>query len=612
MSGRLSATLADAVAMAWRASPVACLGQVGAAVLAGLTPVAGAWLLRAILDGLSGGHAQRVVHLVVLSILMAAAGGATALLPNLSQYLAAQSGLVVRREATIGLFSTLSRLHGLRLLEDPAFQDQLRLAEQAGSSGPGQIMSGAISIVQSVLTLSGFLITLLLLNPVLAAALVIAAIPVIYLERRIARQQVALITGITKNERRQLFYQQLMCSLHAAKEIRLFGLGAYFSDRMLDELGQVIRASRHVNRRVLAGNAAMAGTSAVVAGAGLVWAVTSASAGRLSLGDVAVYVTALGSVAIALGMVINAAAMSYRSLLLFGSYRDVLAQEPDLTEPAQPAPAGKLRRGIELDDVWFRYGPDTPWVLRGVSCFISHGQSLAVVGHNGAGKSTLVKLLCRFYDPDRGRILWDGVDLRDLDVPSLRERISAVFQDYMTYDLTAAENIELGELKLAGQADAVGAAASRAGIHEALAALPRGYQTLLTRSYLETGDDDPQSGVLLSGGQWQRVALARAFLRGSRDLMILDEPSSGLDAEAEHEIHASLARDRRGAATVLVSHRLNTVRDADHIVVLSGGVISEQGGHDALMAAAGIYARLFSLQARGFEQAATRMGVPSE
>jgi ATP-binding cassette subfamily B protein len=171
----------------------------------------------------------------------------------------------------------------------------------------------------------------------------------------------------------------------------------------------------------------------------------------------------------------------------------------------------------------------------------------------------------------------------------------------MTYELSATENIAVGDLGRAGDSQALMAAARRAGVHDTLAALPRGYDTLLTRAYFDLADrDNPETGVLLSGGQWQRLGLARALLREGRDLLILDEPSSGLDAEAEHEIHLSLRADRRDHATVLISHRLNTVRDADHIVVLADGIISEQGSHDALMARAGLYARLFSLQAKGY------------
>jgi ATP-binding cassette, subfamily B, bacterial len=312
-------------------------------------------------------------------------------------------------------------------------------------------------------------------------------------------------------------------------------------------------------------------------------------------------VVALGSVSQAVEGLITGGAMMYQALLMFQGYQDVLGEETDLPVLAAPVQPGPLRYGIELDDVWFRYGPGEPWVLRGLSCFIPHGQAVAIVGKNGSGKSTLVKLLCRFYDPDRGSIRWDGVDLRDLDVDALRDRISVVFQDYMTYELSAAENIAVGDLGLADQPAALVAAAEQAGIAATLAALPWGYQTLLTRTYFDLSDmEDPRTGVLLSGGQWQRVALARAFLRGGRDLMILDEPSSGLDPEAERMIHTTLAATRTGRASVLISHRLNAVRDAGHILVLSDGVVDEQGDHDTLMARQGLYARLFTMQAQGY------------
>jgi ATP-binding cassette subfamily B protein len=211
-----------------------------------------------------------------------------------------------------------------------------------------------------------------------------------------------------------------------------------------------------------------------------------------------------------------------------------------------------------------------------------------------------------FYDPDQGAIRWDGVDLRDMDPADLRDRISAVFQDFMSYELSAADNIAVGDLRQASDREALSVAARRAGLHDTLAALPSGYDTLLTRTYFDLADrDDPKTGVLLSGGQWQRLGLARGLLRSNRDLLILDEPSAGLDAEAEHEIHSRLREGWAGEgrprhATLLISHRLNTVRDADLILVLADGVISEQGTHDALMARPGIYARLFSLQAKGY------------
>ena len=600
--------LAAAFALAWRAHRGAFAGLVLVAVLTGLAPIGAAWLLRAILDDLVSQHSDVVPLVVALGVV----GGLISVLPNLNQYLSAQSGRAVQRHAVARLFTAVGRLAGLRSLEDPEFQDRLRFAQQAGSSGPGQVLSGSIAIMQSAITLIGFLITLAVLSPVMTVVVTAAAIPAIVLERGTARRQAALLRGITHAQRRQFFYADLLSSLPAAKEIRLFGLSAFFRGRMLDELRDVQTASMRTDRRVIAVNAGLAVLGAGVAAGGLLWAVLAAAAGHLTVGDVSMLVAALGSVAAALTVIVNSAGITYQALLMFASYQEVLATAQDLPVPAEPTPVPALRRGIAVEDVWFRYGPDKPWVLRGVTCFIPHGQAIALVGHNGAGKSTLVKLLCRFYDPERGRILWDGTDLRDLEPTELRDHISAVFQDYMTYELSVADNIGVGDLAKAGEASAVRAAAGRAGIHDVLAGLPRGYQTLLTKTYFDLADkENPQTGVLLSGGQWQRVALARAFLRGGRDLMILDESSAGLDAEAEAEIHARLSASRQGHATVLISHRLNTVRDANHIIVLSAGVIAEQGDHDTLMAGSGTYARLFSLQARGYAAKQIPMGAHS-
>jgi ATP-binding cassette subfamily B protein len=599
-AGRARA-LAMMIAMAWRAHRGAFCGMLALAALAGLAPIASAWLLRAILDDLATGHAHGHGPVLALAVALGAAGAATAVLPGISQYLSAQSGRSVQRDATSRLFTAVTRLSGLGTLEDPAFQDKLRFAQQAGASGPGQVLSGGIAIVQSAITVAGFLIALAVLSPVLAAIVTAAAVPAVFLQRGMARREASVLRGITHAQRRQFFFAGLLSGLTAAKEIRLFGLGPFFHARMLDELDEVQRAGTRVGRRVLAIEATLALISASVATGGLLWAVSAAAAGRLTIGDLSMLVAALAAIGATLGAMISSAAFTYQALLMFESYREVVSARPDLPVPDQPRPAGPLRRGIEIDDVWFRYGPGTPWVLRGVSCLIPRGRAVALVGQNGAGKSTLVKLLCRFYDPDRGRILWDGTDLRDMDPAELRGRLSVVFQDYMTYELSAAENIAVGDLGAASDQDLLHAAARQAGIHDTLAGLPKGYRTLLTRTYFDRADkENPETGVLLSGGQLQRVALARAYLRGGRDLMIMDEPSSGLDAEAEHELHRRLSLHRRDQATVLISHRLNTIRDADDIVVLSGGVVTEQGSHDDLMALSGSYARLFTLQARGY------------
>jgi ATP-binding cassette subfamily B protein len=591
--------LRAAVVMPWRAHPGAFAGQLLIMVATGLAPVAIAWLLRAVLDDLTG--AGRHGELLSLVVALAVASAVLEVLPSFGQYLAAQSGRAIERLATTELFGSVGRLAGLRRLEDPAFLDRLNMAQRVSTSAPGQVFTSISGAVQSALTVAGFLAALLVLNPVMAAVVLAATVPGLAAEAGVARRQAAMLEGISHAERRQYFYANLLSSLAAAKEIRLFGLGLFFHRRMLDELRVIQQAGQRVDRRQAVVYSLLAALSALVAGAGIWWAVSSAARGRLTVGDVSMFVAALGAAGSALTMIVNQAGMAYQAVLTLRSYTDIVAEGPDLALSADPTPACALRRGIEFDDVWFRYGPDLPWILRGVSFFVPYGQAVALVGRNGAGKTTLVKLMCRFYDPDRGRILWDGVDLRDMDLAQLRDRISAVFQDYMVYELSARENIAVGDLTLGQRPDALAAAARLAGIHSALTALPNGYDTLLTRIYADLADkEDPRTGVLLSGGQWQRVALARAFLRGGRDVVILDEPSSGLDAEAEYEIHSGLRAHRQGRTSVLISHRLNAIRDADHIVVLIDGAVAEQGDHHALMALSGTYARLFSLQAKGF------------
>jgi ATP-binding cassette subfamily B protein len=595
---RAARLLARAVALSVRAHPGAAAGRVAVTVLSGIAPVLAAALLRVILDQLAGRHPA---HLLVLALALGAVGGLASVLSDAGTYLGAQAGRAIQFRVTAGLFAAVTQMAGLRRLEDPAFQDRLRLAQQAGAAGPGQIISNGLAVSQAGLTLAGFLVTLAVLSPVLAVIVLLAAVPAVYAELGIARRRVALLAGTSHAERRQYFYANLLSEHAAAKEIRLFGLGEFFRLRMLAELRTVQRAGQRVDRREFAVYTGLAVLSALVAAGGIWWAVFAVVHGRLTLGDLSVLIAALGAVAAGLTVIITSTAMTFQALLVFRSYLQVVAEEPDMSQPPDPVPVPRLRRGITIEDVWFRYAPDQPWILRGVSLFIPRGQAVALVGHNGAGKSTLVKLLCRLYDPDRGRILWDGIDLRDADLTALRDHISVVFQDYMAYELSAADNIAVGDLSQAGQDGVLETAGRRAGVHDVLTGLPRGYRTLLSRSFFDlAGPDDPETGVLLSGGQWQRVALARAFLRTGRDLVVLDEPSSGLDAEAEHEIHARLRQDRADGTTVLISHRLNTVRDADQIVVLRDGVVTEQGPHEALMDRQGTYARLFTLQARGY------------
>ncbi|MBC6459729.1 ABC transporter ATP-binding protein [Actinomadura sp. HBU206391] len=619
-----SATALSAIGLAVRAAPGAVIAYVALAVVGAVAPVATAWLLKLVMDGLVAGAA--LSSLLGLAGGLAVAGVVTAVEPQVTQYVRAESERRLGLLSLDRLYSAVNRFVGLGRFEDPTFHDRLRLAQQTSRTAPFDVLSGVIGGSQGSIMIVGFLGSLAAVNTAMAMVALAAAVPAVVMEVVLVRLRTTMMWRISPTARREFFYAKLLGDLRAAKEVRLFGIGTFLRLRMLDERRAANLAERRVDRRELLSQGGLVLLSAAVAGGGLVWAVGAARSGRLSIGDVAMFVAAIAGVQNGLGRLIGDFGISHRGVLLFEHHLAVVRSGPELPIRAEPTPAPPLRHGIEVRDVWFRYTPDHPWVLRGVNLFIPCGRALAVVGRNGAGKSTLVKLLCRFYDPSRGAVLWDGVDLRDMTPEALRTRIGAVFQDFMEYDLTASENIGLGDLTALGEPARLEQAARTAGVHETLTGLPHGYETLLSRTFpvkpgQSAGNSTDQAadaqkiapyvGVSLSTGQWQRVALARALVRDRRDLLILDEPSSGLDAEAEYEVHAALREHAAGSARVLISHRMGAIRTADHIVVLVDGRVAEQGDHDLLIAEDGEYARLFNLQADGYGDASAKALDPS-
>jgi ATP-binding cassette, subfamily B, bacterial len=601
--GRLAASRAATLAT-WRAAPVLLVVYLLAMVTEAAAPVAAAWLTKQIIDGLAAAltGAGSAGGLVELAIALAGAGVAAVVAVAGSRYLSSEIGRRFVVGGTDRLFAATSRLPGLRPFESPQFLDRLRLAEEGTSAG-GNLLTQTFTTGRAALTVGGFVGALFAVSPLMTVVVLASAVPALLAHVRLSRWRAGVLWQLSPVERWQFTYLDLLRGVDAAKEIRLFGSGGFLRDRMMSHLRTATAARRRMDLRELSIEGGLGVLGAGVAGGGLIWAIGAARAGSFSPGDITMFVAAVAAVQGALATLVTSVADVHHGLLLYGHHLAVVRARPDLPLAVAPREVPLLRRGIELRDVWFRYAEDHPWVLSGVDLTIPAGKAVALVGLNGAGKSTLVKLLCRYYDPDRGAILWDGLDLRDMRPEDLRRRISGVFQDHMVYDLTAQDNVAIGDVEAYGDLDRVRAAAARAGLDATLAALPRGYRTLLTRMFVSEDDhqQDPATGVVLSGGQWQRMALARAYFRGGRDLMVLDEPSAGLDPEAEADLHAEIRRYRAGRTSLLISHRLNTVRDSDLLVVLQHGVIVEQGTHDSLMLANGAYARLFRLQATGYQ-----------
>ncbi|WP_328808405.1 ABC transporter ATP-binding protein [Nonomuraea montanisoli] len=586
--------------LCWRAGPVLAVSQLATTVVSGLLPTGTVWATKLLVDGLTSGRAD---HILVPVAALVALGLAAGTLPHLTGYLRAESDRRLDLLLQDRLYTTVNRFQGLSRFENPLFLDELRMAAQATGGAMGPVTSGLFDLGRNVIALAGLLGALTLLSPLMAGLVAVAAVPTLVARMSLEKRRVAMIAGQSAAARRQIFYSSLITDVQAAKEVRLFGLGGFLKDRVLGELVRIQGGDRRLDRREALTQTSLAALSAVVSGAGLAWAAYAALSGRLTAGDVTAFAAAVAGAQAALIATVENAAGANQALLLFGHHERVMSLADDLPTPGRPAALAPLRRGVELRDVWFRYDESHPWVLRGVDLTIPHGSSVALVGLNGAGKSTLIKLLCRFYDPCRGSILWDGVDLRDVPPAELRARMGVLFQDYMSYDLTAAENIGVGEVTALTDRGRVETAARAAGAHDIVEALPRGYDTMLSRVFFGPEDDeDPRAGVMLSGGQWQRLALARALVREGRDLLILDEPSSGLDAQAEYEVHRRLREHRSGSTSLLVSHRLGAVRDADLIVVLGDGRIVERGTHDDLMSLSGRYAHLFETQASGYRE----------
>ena len=592
----LLASARAAVLLAWQASPWRVVLRGLVTMVAALAPVAAVWLTKAVLDAIASGRS-----LVVAAAGLVTCGVVMAVATPITTYLAAELERHVTLRARSQLFDAVGSLNGLARLEDPAFHNQLRLAESSGTQVPGDAVSTLVTGTGALVTAGGLLTVLARISWPMTALVLAASVPAIAVELRMSRIRARMLYQVAPSERREIFYSQLLLDPQAAKELRLFGLTRFFGDRMQRERRNANAQHRGVDRRELRTQGLLALVAAAVSGAGLLWAVTRAADGRLSVGDVAVFIASVTSLQAATSAIVGMIARLHHDLVMFQHFLTIERAEPDIADPAPGRGLPPLRSAIELRDVWFRYAPDRPWVLRGVDLTIPAGAVVGLVGRNGAGKSTLVKLICRLYEPTRGTIRWDGLDLCDVPVADLRNRIGAVFQDFVAYDLSAAENIGIGDLAALGDSARIVAAAERAGVHDTVAALPGGYETFLSRIYVDDGQSDPQSTTYLSGGQWQKLATARAFMRSQRDLLILDEPSSGLDAAAEYELNNRLRELRTGRASLLVSHRLGALRDADLIVTLDAGRIAEVGDHASLTRRNGIYAAMFRMQASGYQ-----------
>ena len=465
-------------------------------------------------------------------------------------------------------------------------------AQQEAPYRPMRIVNGLTHIGQSGLSLVVLAGLLLSLHWTIAVVLLAAAIPGTLLRLKYSQQLYMWQRKSTPAERQSWYYQLLLTGVEYAKEIRLFDLGALFIQRYR-ALRQVLRLEKSFLtwRRALAELFSQCASTLAIFGA-LAYTAYRAMQGAITLGDLVMYYQAFQRGQAYLGEILSGLASMYEDSLFLTNLYEFLDLQPRVVEPLSPrALPQPMQRGIMFKNVRFSYNGSERTVLGDVTLTIRPGEHIALVGANGAGKTTLVKLLCRLYEPASGQITMDGIDLRELNLASLRRDISVVFQDYAHYYLSARENIWLGNVSLARDDARIAVAAHAADADSVISKLPQGFETRLGKWF-----DDGQE---LSVGEWQKIALARAFVRDSQ-IIVLDEPTSALDAFAEYEVFQKFRQLAVGRTTILISHRFSSVRMADCIYLLNNGRIAEAGTHEQLMSLGGEYARMFERQAGNY------------
>jgi ATP-binding cassette subfamily B protein/ATP-binding cassette subfamily C protein len=586
-----------ALRLVWEADPRGAVLIAALTLVAALLPAALAWVGKLIVDGVvaaarTGGPAAtgHVLRLVAAELgLMAAQLGVGRGLALRRELLRAALGNVVS-ERILEKALTLE----LRHFEDPDVYDKMQNARREASSRPLSLVTQLFGIGQGLVTLAALSGLLWRLSPWSVLVIVGASIPAFLAEAKLSAESFKLWTWRAPDGRRLNYLEWILTRDSHVKEVKLFDLGPLVLGRYRALFTKFFREDRALAFRrmwngLLFGLVSLAAFYAMYA-----LMASRAAAGAISLGDLTLYIVVFRQGQQSVQSVLTSVGAMYEDSLfmtnLFAFLRLPTGEAGRLTAVQRP-PRGRPG-AIELEGVSFRYPGRSEWALRDVTLTLLPGEKLGLVGENGAGKSTLVKLLLRLYDPTEGTIRYGGVDLRDMDPRDLRDRIGAVFQDFVRYQFSAGENIGLGLPSRLDDRARIEAAARRAGIAAAIEALPRGYDTSLG-SWFDAGQE-------LSAGQWQKLAVARAFVREEAELLILDEPTASIDAEAEHELFErfrELAADR---SAIVISHRFSTVRMADRIAVLHGGRLEELGSHRDLVARGGRYAHLFNLQAQGY------------
>lgn len=584
-----------AIQLVWTTDRRLTIGLAVLTLIAGLLPALVAYVGKLIVDAVvaaaqssqvsNGGTALRYLGVEAIAVaLLSGSQQGIALCQSLLRVLLGQTvnELILEKALTLDLAH----------FEDSEFYDKMTRARREASTRPLSLVGRTFGLVKDSLSLVTYGSLLLQFSLWAVLLLMVAAIPAFIAETRFAQAAFRLFRWRAPETREQHYLETLLTREDSVMEVKLYQLGAMLLARYRQVFDRLYSEDRDLTVRRSFWSYGLSLLSTATFYATYVWIVLEAIAGRISLGDLTMYL-----------VVFRQGQSTFASILtsVGGMYEDslYLSNLYEFLEESVPAPAGYATYGtfpgdgIRFERVTFTY-PDTDRpALQEISFHLRPGEKLAIVGKNGSGKTTLIKLLTRLYQPDAGRILLDGRDLQEWDLEVLQRRIGVIFQNFMRYQFTVGENVGVGDVEHLEDEMRWLTATEQGTARSFIDEMPEGFHTRLGRWF--------RGGRELSGGQWQKIALSRAFMRSAADILVLDEPTSAVDAEAEVEIFNQLRAVTQQQMAILISHRFSTVRMADQIMVLVNGEILERGTHAALMQAGGHYAHLFELQAAGYQ-----------
>ena len=582
-----------AIELVWQTSRSLALWMGLLTLVAGVLPAAVAYVGKLIVDAVVAAMEAPNASLTDVYTYVAYEAGLVIALSAAQRGLAAAQSLLRARlgqrvnEMILDKAQTLS----LAQFEDSEFYDKLTRARREASQRPMALVVKTFGLIQNGISIASFAALLIQFSPWALIILVVGALPGFAAEAKFSGDAFKIFRWRSPDRRMQMYLETVLAREDSIKEVQLFDLGPTLLGRYRNIFHKLFKEERLLTLRREGWGFLLGILSSAAFYAAYGWVVFETATGKLTLGEMTMYLLVFKQGQSAVSAMLTSVSGMYEDNLYLSNLYEYLEQETT-HEPGHLTAGVQPGDGIRFENVSFSYPGSQQSALLDINLHLKPGQSLALVGENGSGKTTLIKLMTRLYQPSAGRIYLDGSDLQDWSVPALRERVGVIFQDFVRFQLQVGENIGAGDVGHFTDADRWKTSADKGQASPFIEKLSDGYTTQLGRWF--------KDGQELSGGQWQKIALSRAFMREGADLLVLDEPTAAMDAQAEADIFAHFQDYAANKMAIVISHRFSTVRYADQIVVMQGGRIMERGDHASLIASDGRYAHLFNLQAAGY------------